>query len=90
MSNKQECPGCESYSSSVLAAFERGEPCPYCGLSAAAALEIEAVKTSRADGALRERLAVVLRERDEMKRELDRSRSQLQRARSILNEEAHP
>lgn len=34
MSNKMECPGCEAETSSVLAAVERGEPCPYCGLSA--------------------------------------------------------
>lgn len=34
MSDKMTCPGCDAHTSSVLGAVERGEPCPYCGLSA--------------------------------------------------------
>jgi hypothetical protein len=34
VADKTTCPGCESYTSGVLAAFRNGEPCPYCGLAA--------------------------------------------------------
>jgi uncharacterized membrane-anchored protein len=44
VSDKMECPGCEAETSSVLGAVKRGEPCPYCGLSADA---IEAVTEAR-------------------------------------------
>ena len=53
MSDKMECPGCASYSSSVQSAFDRGEPCPICGLSHEAAAELEekrqTVRLSRAN-----------------------------------------
>ena len=51
MSDKRQCPACETYSSSVLAAFQRGEGCPQCGLSADAA---EQLLMARARGATAE------------------------------------
>lgn len=32
MSNKMLCPACNSYTSTALSAYERGDDCPYCGL----------------------------------------------------------
>ena len=37
MSEGMVCPGCTNCSSSILSAFDRGEPCPICGLSPKAA-----------------------------------------------------
>ncbi len=53
MSEKATCPGCSSHTSGVLAAIERDEPCPYCGLSASSIVEINAIRQSRADEQLR-------------------------------------
>ena len=64
MSDKIECPGCGSYTSSVLAKVEQGEPCPYCGLSADAIEEIRAVRRKKADEDLKGRLEKALVERD--------------------------
>jgi len=41
MSEKKFCPACESYTSSLAAAFRKGEPCPYCGLAADVAAAVE-------------------------------------------------
>src|SRR5438874_1990250 len=60
MSNKMTCPGCNAYLSSVRMAFEEGEPCPECGLSASAAIEVEAVRARRGDEKLQEQLAAAL------------------------------
>ena len=64
MSDKMECPGCGSYTSSVLAKVEQGEPCPYCGLSADAIEEIRGVRRKKADEDLKGRLEKALVERD--------------------------
>lgn len=64
MSEKLECPGCGALSSSVLARAEQGEPCPFCGLSAAAIYEIHRVRRRKADEDLKDRLEKALIERD--------------------------
>lgn len=64
MSDKLECPGCGAVSSSVLAKAEGGEPCPFCGLSAAAIYEIHGIRRKKADADLKERLEKALVERD--------------------------
>lgn len=43
------CPACGSRTSSVVAAFEDGDPCPACGLPHAAAVAVVAVKEQQAD-----------------------------------------
>lgn len=45
---RRYCPACESETSTIAAAFDRGEPCPGCGLSAEAAGEF---MTARQRGA---------------------------------------
>lgn len=70
MSDKMECPGCNSYTSSVLFNVSRGEPCPYCGLSADSLVEILSVREMRANSSLKGRVEELLKERDGLKREV--------------------
>jgi hypothetical protein len=58
-----ECPGCGAYSSSVLIKVNDGEPCPFCGLSAEAIVEIGSVRREKADEGLKARLEKALVER---------------------------
>lgn len=52
MSEKMICPACDAYTSSVLQAFEEGEPCPSCALPALVAAEIVAARARGADAKL--------------------------------------
>ena len=79
-----ECPGCGSYTSSVLAKVEQGEPCPYCGLSADAIGEIRSVRRKRADEDLKGRLEKALVERDRAVTEAAKLRSALYNVRSAV------
>lgn len=54
MGSKEQCPGCGGYTSAIGEAFGRGENCPSCGLPAKTALEVLAVRQSRADKAIRD------------------------------------
>lgn len=53
MADKMTCPGCDAHLSSILRAYDDGEPCPNCGLSWAAVDELftkrRAVAVSRAN-----------------------------------------
>lgn len=84
MSRKMTCPACNAYTSSVLAAFEEGQPCPYCGLSADAALEIDGVRQQRADENLKARLEKAIKERDAAHRELRLVKSRLERITELV------
>lgn len=84
MSRKMTCPACNSHTSSVLAAFEDGRPCPNCGLSAEAALEIDGVRMRRADEDLKARLETVIKERDAAQRELRLTRARLERITALV------
>ena len=84
MSNRMTCPGCEAHTSSVLAACEEGSPCPYCGLSANAILEIGALRVKRADETLKARLEKALVERDRAVAEAARLRGLVEDARRAL------
>lgn len=70
MADKRICPVCNAYTSACLDAFDKGLPCPHCGISAAASAEIEKVRKSQAHKNLKERLEVVLVERDAARAEL--------------------
>jgi hypothetical protein len=84
MSRKMTCPACSAHTSSVLAAFEEGRPCPNCGLSAEAALEIEGVRQRRADEELKARLEVVVKERDAAQQELRLVKARLERITKLV------
>jgi DNA repair exonuclease SbcCD ATPase subunit len=88
VSNKMTCPGCNSHTSDVLRAFEDGAACPYCGLSAEATLEIQAVRKSRADEAIKVKCEQALKERDEAQRELRWAKQRLERLTGKLKEAA--
>lgn len=70
MSEKTECPGCLAYTSSVRHAFDNGEPCPSCGLSASAAAEVVAVRRRRCDEQTKDELGEALLLIDRRDREL--------------------
>lgn len=84
MSRKMSCPACNAHTSSVLAAFEEGHPCPYCGLSAEAALEIDEVRQRRADEDLKGRLETAIKERDAAQRELRLVKARLERITELV------
>lgn len=78
MSDKMECPGCTSYTSSVLAAVRDGYPCPYCGLSALTIEEVNAVREYRANEELKEAMAAALIRAERAEAERDELRSRLE------------
>lgn len=78
------CPGCGAHTSSVLLSAEDGEACPYCGLSAGAIWEIDAVRRKKADEDLKERLEKALVERDRAVTEAAAIRQVLQGVRSAI------
>lgn len=84
MSRKMTCPGCNAHTSSVLAAFEEGRPCPNCGLSAEAALEIDGVRQRRADEELKAKLETAIKERDAAQRELRLVKARLERITDLV------
>lgn len=55
MSDKMTCPGCDSYTSGVLADFTNEEECRYCGLPHEAAAAILSVRRTAADADLKAR-----------------------------------
>jgi hypothetical protein len=57
VTDKMTCPGCDSRTSGVLDAFDRYEPCPYCGLSYESSAELSEKR----------RTVGVLRANDEVK-----------------------
>jgi hypothetical protein len=84
VSDKMECPGCGAVSSSVLIRVTNGDPCPFCGLSAHAVLEINGVHRRQADEQLKEQLAEALVELDRAKAEATQLRGQVAGARLAL------
>lgn len=66
-----DCPGCGNYGSDVMSAFNRGDPCPRCGLSAHAAMEVLATRVSRADSVLKLQVEALVKECDRLRRRLD-------------------
>lgn len=55
MSNKMCCPACNSYTSSVLMAYEAGERCPVCGIPAETTRTVLEARKRNADADLTER-----------------------------------
>ncbi len=85
MSEKRECPACDSCTSSVLSAFAQGQPCPYCGLSAEAADELEAARVRGASEALVASTAQALRRAEVAETEALRLRGLIVQARRALD-----
>lgn len=63
------CPGCDSQSSTIKGAWERGEGCPYCGLSSRAMTEVAAARHRHGETSLTERLVQLLRRAEQAEAE---------------------
>lgn len=87
MSLRQLCPGCGSATSTIRAAFERGAPCPSCGLSAEAAAAVLEVRGRLGDEQLRAELETALKCVDAAEQERDRLRARLSRVRAALEDD---
>lgn len=90
MADKAECPACESYTSDNLRARDNGEPCPFCGLPADAAQEIERAVERGANKNLAKHAATAERRAADAEREVLRLRVLLDRARRVLAETEQP
>ena len=86
MSERMTCPGCEAHTSSVLRAFSDDEPCPHCGLSAGAALEIMAVRATNATKAVKVKATEAMKEADRLRAENVKLRAIVERIRWALEE----
>lgn len=86
MSEKMTCPGCSFHSSSVMAAFDDAEPCPSCGLSAAAALEIFGIRATRADVAVKAQAAEAIRRLDAAETRAAKAERLVERMREVLDD----
>lgn len=74
MSNKTLCPGCDGYSSSITAAVNDGDPCPFCGLPATVILAVEEARKKGADEALIERAVTATQRLVEQQAEVEAAR----------------
>lgn len=81
------CPGCDSRTSSVLAAFRNGEPCPYCGLSTRAAAEIEHIRESKANVEIKQMAEEATKRAETAEHQVRILRYRIGRIESALNEE---
>lgn len=88
MSNKMTCLGCNSHTSDALRAFENGEPCPYCGLSAEATLEIQSVRKSRADEQVKAKCEQALKDLGQARADLARANARLAYMESLISDAA--
>ena len=68
MADKMTCPGCGSHTSAILRAFDEGESCPTCGLSATAAVEIIAVRATRANAEVKAMFEKAVKDGQEWRR----------------------
>lgn len=83
-----ECPGCNSYTSSIRAAVDEGNPCPVCKLPADAILEVAAVRNSRQASRNAERMSELVIENGRLRGEVSHLREILARVRFAVEEEA--
>jgi hypothetical protein len=72
------CPGCDSQTSTIKGAWERGEGCPYCGLSSGAMTEVAAARYRHGETVLTERLAELLKRAEKAETEAGDLRRKLQ------------
>lgn len=83
-----ECPGCNSETSTVLAEYSKGNPCPYCGLSASAISEIRAARRRAADADLTAKYEEAIKRADKAEKEAGELRWRLRKVEQALKAEA--
>lgn len=86
MTDKLECPVCQSYTSSIAQAVAYGEDCPICGASAPTILEVIFIRKSQADELLKNRAAELVVENARLTRENQKLDRMVNDARDILGE----
>lgn len=84
MSEKDECPVCESYTSSVWSAFRDGEGCPHCGASAELVAQVATARQRHADENLVNQLKTLGLRVETLQRENGRLRAQIRRVRDVV------
>jgi hypothetical protein len=84
MGQKMTCPGCDSHTSTVLAAVQEDQPCPYCGLSAQAIVEVNGLRERRDDDALSAQLSEALLRADRAERRALDAEDSLAQVRRIV------
>lgn len=90
MSRKMECPGCGAYTSSVAAAVDMGNACPYCDLSADAIDKVLEARRRHGETKLVEDLTAALKRADKAEAEAFRFRSAMAEIRSVVSRAASP
>lgn len=83
---KTTCPGCSSTGSDLTRALEDEKPCPHCGLSAAAIIELMTVRESRATEALKDKVAGLVIRADKAERERNRLKDTLREIRFLMED----
>lgn len=84
MADKTTCPACGYHSSAVLRAFNNGDPCPNCELSAEAHLEIISARARGADKYLVQRLTEASARADKAEAQLRNAERKLEAVRDAL------
>lgn len=90
MSEKMTCPACTARLSDIRRAFLSGEPCPNCGLSADAALQIDSIKASMADEAVKQQAQEAIERADRAEAEVKRLERIVARMRWALSDDEDP
>lgn len=85
MSDKLSCPGCGSHSSAIYRAVKDDGPCPHCGLSAAAILEVLGARERGANAELTARYEAAVIRADKAEDEATNLRKQLDDIRTAAN-----
>lgn len=86
MSRKVTCPACVTTTSNVAFAFDGGQPCPHCGLSAEAALAFTVALARGADTDLVDIAAQAVRRAELAEAEVERLRYLIGAVRAAVNE----
>lgn len=84
------CPGCDSHTSAIGIAFREDEPCPYCGLPASAAAQIDDARERGATRGLTEALAKAEVRAAKAEQEVGLLRGRLARIALVLRETEGP
>lgn len=84
VSEKLECPACDTCTLNVMLAYRRGEACPHCALSHEAMIEILEIRNNHDSAELITRCEELIKKNDGMNAELAESSRKIESIRGIL------
>lgn len=87
MSDKLTCVGCNACTSSVLQAVRRDDPCPHCGLSAEAIVEVLMVRERGANAEVTAQYEAARIRADRAEERARRLGAQLDQIRAVVTAE---